>query len=274
MTPAGQCAEALIAELGISGPVDLDVDAIAFDSGVKVVYKPLTGCEATLVGYGAHAIATINPSPVRGRERFSVAHELGHWHRHRGRSFQCRVDDPDASIASDRTLEREADTFASHLLMPGPLFNPLVRQLGTPNFKQLADLAGQFETSLMATALRLASINTLPVIVACYGKEGRRWHLAAEDIPRRWFLNRKLDPDTFTYDLLNEGKECRALSKQSADSWFETEGADRFEVFEQCIASHAGQALVLLYLESSMLESSYGRPSRGTDAEARAPWER
>ena len=254
MTPAGQRAEALIAELCIENPEDLDVDAIAFDSGVKVVYERLNGCEATLVGYGDSAIATINPSGVRGRERFSIAHEIGHWHLHRGRSFQCRVDAPDSNVAANRALEKEADTFAAHLLMPRPLFNPLIGQFGQPNFRQLAEVAGRFDTSLMATALRLANINTLPVIVACYEQQGRRWSLPAADIPRRWFLKQKLDEDTFTFDLLNHGKECQNLRKQPADAWFENDDADQYEVQEQCVISHAGQALVLLYLEASMLE--------------------
>ena len=85
MTP-GQRAEARIAELGIRDPGDLDVEAIAVDAGVSVRYEPLNGCEATLVGVGNRAIATIRKSPVRGRERFSIGHELAHWELHRGRS--------------------------------------------------------------------------------------------------------------------------------------------------------------------------------------------
>src|SRR5581483_2769693 len=101
MTRASERAEALVADLGIKSPRELDVEAIAFDSGVEVGYEEMTGCEASLVGYRDRAIATIKPSGVRGRERFSIAHELGHWHLHRGRSFQCRVDDPSANLASD-----------------------------------------------------------------------------------------------------------------------------------------------------------------------------
>lgn len=256
MTP-GERAEALVSELGISTPGELDVEAIAFDSGVEVVYEEMTGCEASLAGFEDRAIATINPSGVRGRERFSVAHELGHWHLHRGRSFQCRVDDPSANLASNKAFEKEADAFAAHLLMPRPIFNPLVAQLGQPTFQQLTKLAGEFDTSVMATSLRLAGINTMPVIVACYDKGGRRWAIPAADVPRRWILNDKLDEDSFTYDFLNHGKECRGLGKQSADAWFQNDDAEKYEVREQCIASTAGTALVLIYLQSDML---YARP--------------
>lgn len=255
MTPAGRCAEAIVASLGIARAADLDVEALAFDSGLEVVYDRLRGCEATLVGFGDRAMATVNRSSVRGRERFSIAHELGHWQLHRGRSFQCRVDEPDTSFALDRTIEREADDFASHLLMPGPIFNPLVRTIGKPRFEDLADLAREFETSLTATALRLAAINTLLVIVACYDRDGRRWCLAADDIPRWWRPKRQLDEATFTYDLLHKGVHRAAPGKQPADAWFDNDGADRFEVIEQCSPSRAGQALVLLYLPLELVEA-------------------
>lgn len=255
MISAGAHAETLIAEFGITSPHELDVEAIAFDSGMEVVYQELSGCEASLVGYRNRAIATIKPSGVRGRERFSIGHELGHWHLHRGRSFQCRVDDPSSNLSSDRTAEKEADRFASHLLLPGFLFKPRVAQLGQPTFQQLSALAVEFETSLMATALRLAAIDTLPVIVACYRKEGIVWNITAPDIPYRWSLKAKLDEDSFTYDLLHFGKECIRLGKQSADAWFENSDADDYEVWEQCIGSIGGSAIVLLYLQTNMMNA-------------------
>lgn len=253
MMSAGERAEALVSELGIADPKELDVEAIAFDSGMEVVYESLTGCEASLVGYNNRAVATIKPSGVRGRERFSIGHELGHWHLHRGRSFQCRVDDPSTNLSSSKATEKEADRFASHLLLPGFLFKPRVAQLAKPNFQQLSALADEFEASIMATALRLAAIDTLPVIVACYGKKGIIWNMTAPDIPYRWSLKGQLDEDSFTYDLLNFGKECTRLGKQPADAWFENGDADDYEVLEQCIHSTGDTALVLLYLETSMM---------------------
>lgn len=255
MISAGARAEALVAELGVTAPQELDIEAIAFDSGMTVVYEHLTGCEASLVGYRDRAIATIKPSVVRGRERFSIGHELGHWHLHRGRSFQCRVDDPSTNLSSDRAAEKEADSFASHLLLPGYLFKPRVAQLIQPNFQQLSALADEFEASLMATALRLAAIDTLPVIIACYRKDGIVWNMTAPDVPYRWSLKDQLDDDSFTYDLLNFGKECTCLGKQSADAWFENDDADDYEVLEQCIPSNGKTALVLLYLQKNMMSA-------------------
>ena len=41
MTP-GQRAEARIAELGIADPRDIDIEAIAFDAGIRVEYELLS----------------------------------------------------------------------------------------------------------------------------------------------------------------------------------------------------------------------------------------
>lgn len=257
MTP-GERAEAVVEGLGISSPEDLDVDAIAFDAGVEIVYEQLNGCEATLAGFGDRAVATVNPSPYRGRERFSIAHEVGHWELHRGRSFRCRVDSVEENFSSARELEKEADTFASHLLMPSGLFSPRIHALGRPNFKQLGDLAAEFGTSLTATALRLVGIDTLPAIVACYTRAGLRWHVAAKHVPRRWYLKDQVDEDSFAHDLLFSGKECRSLGKQSADAWFTNMDAERYEVLEQCIPLRGEEVLVLLYLgDSQMLYAGF-----------------
>lgn len=262
MSP-GQRAEARIAELGIRDPRDLDVEAIAADAGVTVRYESLAGCEATLVGYGQRAIATIRRSPVRGRERFSVGHELAHWELHRGRSFRCRVDEPALNLESNVSLEREADEFSSHLLMPKPLFNPAVQAHRWPSIAQLQDIAGTFQTSQAATLIRLAKVDTLPVIVASYSLEGRLWSCAARHVPRKWRLKPRLDPDSFAHELLTRGTPTLAPHKQSADAWFENDEAERHEVLEQCVPGMPGKVLVTLYLgEEEMFDEGYDPDSR------------
>lgn len=257
MSP-GEAAESVIDDLGIMQIEDLDVEAIAFDAGIQVIYEVMTGCEATLVGVGDQAIATINPSKYLGRERFSIAHELGHWKLHRGRSFRCRVDQVEDNFASAGELEKEADIFASHLLMPGRMFKDAIQSFGRPNFKQLGEVSEAFQTSLTATALRLVDVDTLPVIVACYTQKGLRWHSAAKHVPRRWYLKQHVDEDSFTYDLLFSGKECRSLGKQSADAWFTNDDAGRYEVLEQCVSIRGDEVLVLLYLiDTKMLSAKF-----------------
>ncbi len=262
MTP-GECADAVLEALAISSVGDLDVEAIAFDAGIEVRFETLNGCEATLVGFENRAIATVTPSPYAGRTRFTIAHEIGHWELHRGRTFRCRVDALEENFSSSRDAEKEADTFAAHLLMPSALFKPAIKAMGQPNFKQLGELATSFDTSLTATALRLVGVDTVPAVIACYTQAGLKWHVSAKHVPRRWFLKGTLDEESFTYDLVHNGKECSRLGKQSADAWFENQDADRFEVLEQCVRLRGDEALVLLYLASDMMAHARFDPAVG-----------
>lgn len=253
-----QRAESLINELGIAFAHDIDVEAIAFDSGVDVKYESLDGCEATLVGFGSKAIATVNPSSSRGRERFSVAHEIGHWLLHWGQSFRCRADDIVENYSTDIRREKEADEFASHLLMPTSVFQCAIKAENKPGLHHLREIAGLFEVSLQAASIRLATLDTLPVIVACYTKAGLKWHIKASHVPKRWWLRSQLDDDSFAHDVLHEGKVCKSLGKQPAETWFENDDADEHEVLEHSMPSANGQVLVLLYLnDPEMFEARY-----------------
>lgn len=256
----GHRAEQLVDELCITSAADLDVEAIAFDQGVEVRYEPLNGCEATLVGYDAKAIATIRRATSRGRERFSVAHEIGHWLLHRGRSFRCRVEDIVQNYSSEIVLEKEADEFASYLLMPTNILRPIIKSLSKPTLQDLQRVANDFDVSLQAMSIRLAALDILPVIVACYGHNGLKWHSRASHVPGKWYLKRVLDEDSFAYDILNGHVEGNKSGKQSADAWFENDDADDFELLESSMPSVSGQVLVMLYLNDiEMFEQGYSR---------------
>jgi hypothetical protein len=253
-----QRAEDLISEFGITTPDEIDIEAIAYDRGIEISYDELHGCEATLVGFGNKAIATINPSPSRGRERFSVAHEIGHWQMHRGKTFRCRSDDIVQNYSSDNLREKEADEFASHLPMPTQIFLPAIRAANRPGLNDLQVIANDFEVSLQAISIRLASLDTLPVIVACYSANKMLWFNMAPHVPRRWWLKSRLDEDSFAYDVLHNGNSHTQPRKQSADAWFENDDADQYELLEQAIPSIRGQVLALLYLsDSEMCEAGF-----------------
>jgi len=233
------------------------------DAGMRVEYEHLDGCEAMLMGVGNKAVATIKPSKHRGRERYSVGHELGHWEMHRGKSFRCRGDDPDRNFESDKALEKEADSYAAGLLMPSFLFSPAVEAIGEPSFIELEELAGAFGTSVLATSMRLADLDRLPIVLACYSNGRLRWRKAARHIPNRWFLRMQLDDDSFAYSLFQDGQAHPRLGKQPAETWFENMDAERYQVRECCRPVRVGEVLVLLYLESKMLQAGFD-PNVGT----------
>ena len=120
-------AEQVLAELGITDPSEIDLEAIAWTLGAHVRYRPLDTCEARIVGRGDRAVITVNDRSHPRRQRFSIAHEVGHWRYHRGRLLVCQADNVGRGGGGRPLSERTADNFATHLLMPGYLFDPIAR---------------------------------------------------------------------------------------------------------------------------------------------------
>jgi Zn-dependent peptidase ImmA (M78 family) len=114
-----RAAEELLTELGISDPVDIELEAIAHCVGVEVQYRRLAGCEAQIIGYKDRAVVYVSPDTSPHRKRFSTGHELGHWYHHRGRSFVCRSSDIGKPIdEKSRDAERQAAAYSGDLILP------------------------------------------------------------------------------------------------------------------------------------------------------------
>lgn len=108
----------------------------------------------------------------RGRRRFTIAHECGHWLLHvagSGQQVCCRPQDVSEQDVGDRDRvrqlhqrEAEANAFARELLMPEPLVVEQAAQTGT----NLAAMAERLDVSVPAIRLRLLTLGLLPAWMA------------------------------------------------------------------------------------------------------------
>ena len=167
LTEVRNRAEKIVREHGLeSFPVD--VLALARAKQIEVFPNPNTeeGVSGMLLRSGdTFAIVYATYLNNEGFERFSIAHELGHYFL----PSHYDLRDPSGSqhfskagfFSVDR-LEREADTFAGSLLMPEDLFRESMNdfELGLPAIESMATLC---RTSLTATAIRYAELNERPV---------------------------------------------------------------------------------------------------------------
>src|SRR5688572_18449580 len=126
---AARPAERILMELGITRPEEIDLDVIAWTLGAAVKYRRLDKSEAMIVGSAARAIITVGTSGTPERRRFSLAHEIGHWHHHRGRILFCGSEE--IGNPAHRTLDPEyqADEFASDLVLPNYMFLPRIAKM-------------------------------------------------------------------------------------------------------------------------------------------------
>ncbi len=96
-------AERILKSLGIEAPGEIDLEAIAWTRSAVVDYRPLDRCEATIVGSKKKAVIAVNSRSPLERRRFSLAHELGHWHHHKA-GCSSAVDGTSATSRTVRSI--------------------------------------------------------------------------------------------------------------------------------------------------------------------------
>lgn len=250
-------AEVLLQSLGITEPKEIDLEAIAYDQGATVRYRRLGGCEARIVGVGNRAVISVDDRTGPARRRFSVAHELGHWHFHRGRSFECRPDDIGNPRRGPLDPERVADGYAADLLMPRYLFVPRANALGKVTVEAADTLSQAFETSLTSTAIRLVEYGPEPALLVCHSRAGRRWFCRNRHVPSRWFPREDLDADSLAFDVLHGDVRRSRRAKMGADAWFDRRDAEQYEVIEQSMKVSNDEILIFVIInDATMLDDA------------------
>lgn len=167
---ARSTATALLDEVGVT-TLPVDPFAIAKMKRISVVERELPPDIYGACGYLDNAFHIVISSlcPTPGHRRFTAAHELGHYHlpKHVDRMFSAGV----TLVASEgghfqdgaSDVEREADHFASELLMPERLIRPLLR--GRPSLAVARAIATACEVSLTSAAISMARLTGDPVVV-------------------------------------------------------------------------------------------------------------
>ena len=246
-------AEELLKDLGVIGASDIDIEAIAYYVGAVIKYRPLNGCEARIIGANDHAVITVNSLAIRTRQRFSAAHELGHWHYHQGRSLMCLSDDISNPTKGGSNPERVADGYAADLLMPRFLLRPMAKEIGKVSFQAVEALRKEFKTSITATAIRLVEYGPEPAILVCHTVKGRKWFKRSHDIPQKWFPRNDLDAYSDAMDVLYGKAERSNRSLIGADAWFDRWGAEKYELYEETHRITDDKILTLLVFKDDRM---------------------
>jgi Zn-dependent peptidase ImmA (M78 family) len=162
----------LLDRFGLNRPSEIVLEDIAYALGIEISYRPLTGADAHLVRVGNKGGITIRESiKERGRLRFAIAHEIGHWELHADRTqvFLCTNEDMRDYQSSPEEIE--ANLFASELLMPMRMMLPNFRTM-EPSLAVPEAMAEHFDVSLTAATLRYVSKFKLPLLVV-FSANGR-----------------------------------------------------------------------------------------------------
>ena len=144
-----------------NSPIDLFA-LVSTNSDLTLIYYPFKDEISGICIKSEHLIA-INSKSTRGRQAFSIAHELYHYF----------YDNEETSISylsnqDNFKIEREANLFASYLLMPDVSFTRLYNKLtnyGKDRIKlvDILEIEQYFKVSRNAVLIRLIMENYLTV---------------------------------------------------------------------------------------------------------------
>lgn len=161
--------EQLLKKHGIE-KAPVEVENLALMLGVHVQYEP---AEDNLSGFllrdlnRRQTLIGVNKNHHPHRQRFTIAHELGHLLLHEGeklyvdRRYQMKLRDENASKGNSEE-EKEANLFAAELLMPVSFIKQDLTQfdaLDLSGDENLETLAQKYKVSIQALTFRLTYLN-------------------------------------------------------------------------------------------------------------------
>jgi uncharacterized protein DUF955 len=245
-------AEELLWSFGVSEPEHIDLDAIAFAQGAMVRYHPLDGCAARLIGSDKRAVITINNRDGHTRQRFSLAHELAHWIQDRGTgSFLCAKEDIGPHNAEAKGVEASANSYASQLVLPNYLFDPIARD-SKLTLNRAAEIGELFHTSLTATAIKLIKRTEMIAFVICHTKYRREWFIRGNRFPEDLWVREELHADTPAFTMLyGNNAGISKLVEEPATRWVSGPQVHAKSARSQSVTLPEGRVLSLVTLINS-----------------------
>jgi len=130
----------------------LDVSALTKLLNIKMRLEPLKGDDSGCLYKDKKTnewIMLINSQHHQNRQRFTIAHELGHFIKHSGQNDFFK-DEVFFRNNESNIIEVEANKFASELLMPKETFESFVQN----NSQIVSEIAQYFGVSAMAVRIR------------------------------------------------------------------------------------------------------------------------
>ena len=236
----------LIDEYGICAPEHIRLRDIACHKKAIVVEEPISGAAASIVKIGEHATIRIPPGDSLQRQRFSIAHELGHLQMNHVKSMQKICSKEDMLNWHEASQEAQANFFASELILPTKLVFERC-DVTAVNFDPVKLIAEEFRASLTATAIKFVRLCPEKCAVVCSVAGRVKWFYKSHD----WLAFIKkgglLDKRTLAYDFFAGETMEPEPQEVETNAWVENDEIE--DIVEHSIASpRFGFVLSLLWV--------------------------
>lgn len=115
----------------------------------------------------------------------------------------------------------------------------------------IGELAGLFETSLLATAIRFVEVGTYPALVTCFKDRRLSWFQRSSDFPYTGFSTRIAGPPPAGSALAESRRlgqnETTDIEEVDENTWFSVERSD-IRLCEQCFGSSYGYEVSIVWV--------------------------
>lgn len=143
--------------------IPVPIEDVAYSLKIKISKAPSTDFSGLLIRKDGHALIGVNSNEAVVRQRFTIAHELGHFflHPQKDTFVDYRKEIKGGEVRSPR--EKHADMFAAALLMPRDFLLKDFRKLAKDGFSEssIGTLAKQYAVSEDAMRIRLINLSSV-----------------------------------------------------------------------------------------------------------------
>jgi IrrE N-terminal-like domain len=277
-TPSDVVEEILRQNPDLTYPTPLErfVELAGIESISELTTEGFEGMLITNTEKSRGAILVKSANSPR-RRRFTIAHELGHfllpWHRQE--RFSCQSSDikdhgNSRSVSTEHaTIETEANTFASELLMPTQAVKTILAKFDMPSLVDLTDLSDTFDVSFEAAVHRYKALTQDAVaFIFSYNNVVRYW-VKSKVMPYALRV-RKDHALPISSPSRRQSEYVSDWEKIPAHIWLEPhrELVAPPGIFEQTICQLSGYKVTMLYLDSLLgLEKSHAAQSHAAQSD-------
>lgn len=244
---------AVLKEFGIDAP-NFEIRDVARGLNITVKVGGVSGGDARIVktadGRGIIRLNQAITEPLR--QRFSIAHEIGHWKQHPNlaQGYLCTA--ADLRDYGRSVEEAEANWFAATLLMPKFLI-PAGGFKQDPGFGFITKLARDFGTSLTAAARRFVELSNQPVVLVASSQGRVAWCAQSKSARAKYYFLKAgtaIPVHSVSAEVIREQATNTRADDLAPNIWFSAYRFDReAELFEEVRYSPAYDgALTLLWI--------------------------
>ncbi|HBJ1649206.1 ImmA/IrrE family metallo-endopeptidase [Clostridium botulinum] len=238
-----QYAQDIVSSFDLTPPIDLTKICEKLD--IRINYEPLYSIEALLIiSSGKKNIIIDNSrSLYPQRERFTIAHEIGHyiipWHEN---LQQC---DKIVNFESNDEVEKQANDFASELLVPkSNLLEDIKDKKVTLSL--IKSLAKQYDVSLVVMARRVLEYTDTEAVVLIYYSNGKKYIQMKSKTFKEELKDGRITKSSAHKLLTSYNTSAEIKDVLESSIWFKEKGETYKIVEESMFQNNLGRVFTLL----------------------------